>query len=175
MSFYSEIAPFIEHIHSIRKLKDYLVFDMKFSSKWIIPRQMSDDENIVPYDLDSVDFKGISFVSEIKENEVTTTINKIEKIIKLNKEKEQKEKLFKEYVEKLKGTFESNSIDKLKNLHFEFEESIKLDNDEQFTKSENVELVEPRENERRDPGTILQEENNRTNKKIKKRGVVSEA
>lgn len=175
MSFYSEIIPFIEYIHSIRKLKDYLIFDMKFSSKWMIPKQLSDDNNIVPYELESVELKGISFVSEIKEHEVNNTISKIEKIIKLNKEKEQKEKLFREYVEKLKGTFESNSIDKLKNLHFEFEESIKLDNDEQFTKSEDVELVETGENERRDPGTILQEENNRSNKKIKKRGVVSEA
>ena len=175
MSFYSEITPFVDYLHSIRKLKDYIIFDVKFSSKWIIPKQMSDDNNIVPYELDSVDLKGISFVSEIKETEVNNTINKIEKIIKLNKEKEQKEKLFREYVEKLKGTFETNSIDKLKNLHFEFEESIKLDEDEQFTKSENVELVGPREIERRDTGTILQEENNRTNKKIKKRGAVSEA
>jgi outer membrane cobalamin receptor len=176
MSFYTEIQPFIEYFHSMRKLKDYFIFDMKFSSKWTISKSLFEDGNIVPFELDNTDYKGISFVSPINETEIEKTISKIGKIIKMNKEREFKERLFKEYVDKLKNTFESNSIDKLKNLHFEFEDNnIKLDNHESVNEPEIVELVEPREEERRNTREELQKQVDKRNKTTKKGGVVSEA
>ena len=70
----------------------------------------------------SNNYKGISFTTEIKNERIDIVLSKIKKIIKINHEREMKDKLFKDYVEKLKVTFEKNNIDKLQKLNFEFQE-----------------------------------------------------
>jgi len=122
MSFYTELSPFVEYLHSIRKLKNYLSFDMVFPSKWSLPKSLVDEGQIVGFESENQNLKGISFVSSIDDSEVSKNLVKIAKIIKLNKEKELKERLFKETVEQLKNTFEKTDLDKLKNLNFYFEE-----------------------------------------------------
>jgi hypothetical protein len=122
MSFYTELSPFVEYLHSIRKLKNYLSFDMVFPTKWSIPKSLVDEGQIVGFESENQNLKGISFVSPIDDSEVSKNLVKIAKIIKLNKEKELKERLFKETVEQLKNTFEKTDLDKLKNLNFYFEE-----------------------------------------------------
>ena len=121
MSFYRELEPFIEYIHSIRKLKNYLSIDLKLPTKWSIPKSIVEEGQVVGFESDDSNFKGISFVTEINEGAMGTTLNKVAKIIKLNKEKELKEKLFKQTIEQLKQTFEKNDLDKLQNLYFDFE------------------------------------------------------
>jgi hypothetical protein len=122
MSFYTELIPFVEYLHSIRKLKNYLSFDMVFPSKWSLPKSLVEEGQIVGFEAENQNLKGISFVSSIDDSEVSKNLIKIAKIIKLNKEKELKERLFKETVEQLKNTFEKTDLDKLKNLNFYFEE-----------------------------------------------------
>jgi hypothetical protein len=122
MSFYTELSPFVEYLHSIRKLKNYLSFDMVFPSKWSLPKNLVEEGQIVGFEAENQNLKGISFVSPIDDSEVSKNLAKIAKIIKLNKEKELKERLFKETVEQLKSTFEKTDLDKLKNLNFYFEE-----------------------------------------------------
>jgi hypothetical protein len=122
MSFYKELSPFVEYLHSIRKLKNYLSFDMVFPTKWSLPKSLVDEGQIVGFEAENQNLKGISFVSPIDDSEVSKNLIKIAKIIKLNKEKELKERLFKETVEQLKNTFEKTDLDKLKNLNFYFEE-----------------------------------------------------
>lgn len=147
MSFYKEIYPFIEYISSIRKLENYLSFDMMFPTRWSLPKSMLDDSQLVAFDTKNPNLKGVSFVSQIDEREITSTLVKIAKVIKLNKEKEMKEKLFKETIERLKTTFEKNDLDKLKNLYFDFEsQDTKLDIDESNSpERETDELVGERE------------------------------
>jgi len=123
MSFYKEILPFAEYIHSIRKLETYLSFDMKFPTKWSIPKSIMDEGQIIGFEVDNQNLKGITFVSPIEESQMSTIMIKISKIIKLNKERELKEKLFKQTVEQLKQTFEKTDLDKLQNLYFDFDES----------------------------------------------------
>ena len=135
MSFYKELSPFVEYLHSIRKLKNYLSFDMVFPTKWALPKSLVDEGQIVGFEAENQNLKGISFVSATDESEVSKTLVKIAKIIKSNKEKELKERLFKETVEQLKNTFEKTDLDKLKNLNFYFEE-------EDDTPELNVELDE---------------------------------
>lgn len=122
MSFYKEIVPFVEYIHSIRKLETYLSFDMRFPTKWSIPKSIVDDGQLVGFEVEDSNYKGVSFVCPINEKDVSLTLIKIGKIIKLNKEKELKEKLFKQTVEQLKQTFEKTDLDKLQNLYFDFDE-----------------------------------------------------
>ena len=122
MSFYKELIPFVEYIHSIRKLKTYLSFDMLFPTKWSLPKSIIEEGQIVGFDSEDQNMKGISFVSEINESNVSLTLTKIAKIIKLSKERELKERLFKQTVDQLKQTFEKTDLDKLQNLYFDFDE-----------------------------------------------------
>jgi hypothetical protein len=129
MSFYKEIIPFVEYIHSIRKLESYLSFDMKFNTKWSIPKSIVDEGQVIGFEVEDPNLKGVTFVCPIGEKEVSSTIVKIGKIIKLNKERELKERLFKQTVEQLKQTFEKNDLDKLQNLYFDFEIDEELNTD----------------------------------------------
>jgi hypothetical protein len=127
MSFYKEIVPFVEYIHSIRKLESYLSFDMTFPTKWSIPKNIVDEGQVVGFDVEDPNMKGITFISPIGEKEVSSIIVKIGKTIKLNKERELKERLFKQTVEQLKQTFEKTDLDKLQNLYFDFDVEDELD------------------------------------------------
>ena len=149
MSFYKEIEPFVEYIHSIRKLETYLSFDMKCQKKWSIPKNIIDEGKVIGFEVEDQNMKGVTFVCEINEKEVSLIMVKIGKIINLNKERELKEKLFKQTVEQLKQTFEKTDLDKLQNLYFDFdmeeisselESEINLD-DEYGEESKVTELV----------------------------------
>lgn len=118
MSFYKELLPFVDYVFSVRKLQDYLSFDLVFPIKWALPKL---DDTTIPFQSEDEKLKGISFVCQLNEKEVDLTIGKIQKIIKINKEREVKEKLFRETIEKLKKTFEETDLDKLQSLYFDFE------------------------------------------------------
>lgn len=143
MSFYKEIASFAEYIHSIRKLKNYLSFDLQFPSKWSLPKSMVDESQVIPFEAEDSNFKGISFVAEMNETAINSILAKVLKIIKLNKEREIKEKLFKQTIDHLKETFEKNDLDKLKKLYFDFEtEETDLTINDESESGENTELAE---------------------------------
>lgn len=127
MSFYKEIVPFVEYIHSIRRLETYLSFDMKFPTKWSIPKSIVDEGQVIGFEVEDQNMKGVTFICQIAEKEVSSIIVKIGKIIKLNKERELKERLFKQTVEQLKQTFEKTDLDKLQNLYFDFDVDDELD------------------------------------------------
>ena len=110
---------------------------MVFPTKWSLPKSIVDEGQIVGFEAENQNFKGISFVSSIDDSEVSKTMIRISKVIKLNKEKELKERLFKETVERLKSTFEKTDLDKLQSLYFDFDDGddtpeldVELDEDE---------------------------------------------
>ena len=147
MSFYKELAPFVQYIHSIRKLETYLSFDMAFPTKWSLPKSIIDEGQVIAFNLEDQNLKGVSFVSQINENDVSVILTKIGKIIKLNKERELKEQLFKQTIDQLKQTFEKNDLDKLQNLYFDFETdapNLEL-NEQNGQESATIELADERE------------------------------
>jgi hypothetical protein len=104
---------------------------------------MVDETQVVPFEAEDTNFKGISFVAEFNENSINSTLAKVLKIIKLNKEREIKEKLFKQTIEQLKETFEKNDLDKLKKLYFDFEiEDTDLTINDEPENGEITELVD---------------------------------
>jgi hypothetical protein len=150
MSFYKELAPYVQYIHSIRKLETYLSFDMSFPTKWSLPKSIIDEGQVIAFNLEDTNLKGVSFVAQINENDVSIILTKIARIIKLNKERELKEQLFKQTIDQLKQTFEKNDLDKLQNLYFDFETDMTpdLDLDEQNGQESTItELVDEREEE----------------------------
>ena len=149
MSFYKELVPFVQYIHSMRKLETYLSFDMAFPTKWSLPKSIIDEGQVIAFNLEDQNLKGVSFVSQINENDVSVILTKIGKIIKLNKERELKEQLFKQTIDQLKQTFEKNDLDKLQNLYFDFETdtpNLEL-NEQNGQESAIIELVYEREEE----------------------------
>ncbi len=147
MSFYKELVPFVQYIHSIRKLETYLSFDMAFPTKWSLPKSIIDEGQVIAFNLEDQNLKGVSFVSQINENDVSVILTKIGKIIKLNKERELKEQLFKQTIDQLKQTFEKNDLDKLQNLYFDFETdapNLEL-NEQNGQESATIELADERE------------------------------
>lgn len=94
---------------------------MKFPIKWSIPKSIVDEGQVVGFQVEDQNTKGITFICPIAENEMSLTLVKIGKVIKLNKERELKERLFKQTVEQLKQTFEKTDLDKLQNLYFDFD------------------------------------------------------
>jgi hypothetical protein len=150
MSFYKELVPFVQYIHSIRRLETYLSFDMSFPTKWSLPKSIIDEGQVIAFNVEDSNLKGVSFVAQINESDVSSILTKIAKIIRLNKERELKEQLFKQTIDQLKQTFEKNDLDKLQNLYFDFEtdNTPNLDLDEQNgQESTTIELVDEREEE----------------------------
>lgn len=143
MSLYKELEPYLDYLHSLRRLKNYLSFDMRFPQKWVMLKNLIESGQVVPFEISEENYKGFSFVSLMEEDKVQSTIDTISRIIRVNKEKEMKEKLFKQYVDKLKMTFESNDIEKLQNLYFEFEQNeIEISEENNYEQeSESTELV----------------------------------
>jgi hypothetical protein len=144
MSFYKELLPFMDYIHSIRKLESYLSFDMKFPVKWNLPKNLGEEGQLIPFDVGVDNMKGWSFVSKTEEGEVSLTLTRILKIIKHNKEREIKERLFKETVDRLKSTFEKTDLDKLQKLYFDFEsdyDETSLDNEQDGQESPSLEVA----------------------------------
>ena len=123
MNFYKSIEPFLEYFFSIRKLESYFSFDIEIPKTWGVPKSLSADGQTVPFESQKGEnFRGLSIVCEINEQEVEKTVKNILRLIKINKEREEKELLFKEVVSDLKKTFESSDLDSLKKLNFYFEE-----------------------------------------------------
>ena len=131
-------------------------FDMKFPTKWSIPKSIIDEGKIIGFEVEDQNQKGITFVTSISESEVCMILVKIGKIIKLNKERELKERLFKQTVDQLKQTFEKTDLDKLKNLYFDFDEEIDTDLggdlDDEINDSQDITLND--EQDRQEPALI---------------------
>lgn len=132
MNFYQNISPFIDYLFSIRKLKDYISFDLLLPNKWSLPKNLPEGVETVPFKVEENESKGTSFVSQMNEENISKLILVITKTIKLNKEREMKEVLFKQTIDELKKTFEHNDLDTLQRLYFDFEnEEPNLEEDEQ--------------------------------------------
>jgi hypothetical protein len=123
---------------------------MKFPTKWSIPKSIVDEGQVVGFEVDDQNLKGLTFVAQINEHDISSILTKIAKIIKLNKERELKEQLFKQTIDRLKQTFEKTDLDRLQHLYFDFEsDEPNLELDEQNgQESTTIELVDEREEER---------------------------
>lgn len=134
MSLFKEFNHLYPYIQSVRKLKNYLSFDIEFPSTWKILKKYVNEKNVVENDSPNKGFRHFSFVCEFTEESVDDIIMSITNIIQYNKDKEEKERLFNSKVEELKNIFEKQRLDNLQNLTFLFESNnkkIELDDNEE--------------------------------------------
>lgn len=126
MSFYKETKPLIEYLHQIRKLENYIVFDMLFSKTWKIPKKyIVEDKFLNNGSLE--DKLHLSFICDFEENSLNLIQSNILGIIRYNLEREAKEKLFETKVNELKSMFDKENLDTLKALQFELNKNVILD------------------------------------------------
>lgn len=131
MSLFSEFSALLPYLQSVRKLKNYMSFDVSIPKTWKIPKKYVEEDKILEQESPEPNNRLISFVSEINETEIEKVSNNVQNIIKYNLEREEKEKLFETKVEELKNLFDKNSLSVLKTLKFEIKTpKVKLKDDE---------------------------------------------
>jgi hypothetical protein len=131
MDFFKELNNIFEFLFSIRKLEKYLAIDVKFPSKWVIPKSVIENSKVVENESQDAEVRFFSFVTEFREDSLVTTLKNIKTIVRVNREREDKEKLFKNKVNELKTLFDQNSLDSLKLLKFEVLKE-KIENNGEF-------------------------------------------
>ena len=132
MSLYKEFSTLLPYIQSVRKLKNYLSFDVSFPKTWKLPKKYIEEDKILEQESTIIDNRFFSFVSEITEEGVENTSKNIQYIIKYNLEREEKEKLFQNKVDELKHIFEKQNLKNLKSLQFEIKNNkLELEYDEE--------------------------------------------
>ena len=125
MKFIEIIKLIFPYLHSVRKIKAYISFDLTFPENWVFTETLLKE---LQYTQNEVDDKIIvSFVCEPNEENLTKTIDGIKRIIKYNLDKEAKEKLFNDKVKELKKIFEKSSLDDLMKLKMDVEKELKLE------------------------------------------------
>ena len=122
MSLFKEFTILFPYLQSVRKLKNYLSFDIEFPDTWKLPKKYVNEEKVVENDKSKQGFRFFSFVSEFDEKSVDEIISNIKNIIAYNKEREEKERLFQVKVDELKKMFEKEKLDDLQALKFEITE-----------------------------------------------------
>lgn len=149
MSLYQEFSSLLPYLQSVRKLKNYLSFDISFPESWKLPKKYVEEDKIMEQKSQIDNERLFSYVTEISEEGVMKVHSNITNIIKFNLEREEKDKLFQNKVEELKKIFEKQNLEKLKNLSFELTEpKQKLKFEEYEEQIESDRLVEQTNRER---------------------------
>ena len=134
MSLYQEFSSLLPYLQSVRKLKNYLSFDISFPISWKIPKKYVEEDKIMEQPSQVQGERLISYVTQISEESVQKAHSNISNLIKYNLEREEKERLFETKVEELKKLFEKQNLEKLKGLYFDINEPIQkitLDDNEE--------------------------------------------
>jgi hypothetical protein len=123
MSLYKEFSTLFPYLQSVRKLQNFLSFDVMFSTSWKLPKKYVDEEKVMEQESKTPNMRLFSFVSEIDEQSIEKVSTNIQNIINYNLEREEKDVLFQTKVTELKNIFEKQSLKNLKMLKFEFKQT----------------------------------------------------
>jgi len=140
MSLYKEFSALLPYLQSVRKLQNYLTFDVSFPTTWKLPKKYVEEDKVMEQNSKVENYRLFSFVSEITEDGIEKISQNIQNIIKYNLEREEKEALFNNKVDELKLIFEKQNLKNLKNLKFDLINSlnIELENEQEEHKRPNV-------------------------------------
>jgi hypothetical protein len=134
MSLYKEFSTLFPYLQSVRKIQNYLSFDISFPITWKLPKKYVDEKKIMEQESQIKNERLFSYVSQINEEDIEIVYNNLKNIIKYNLEREEKDRLFEVKVDELKKLFEKQNLEKLKGLYFDISEptqKIKLDDDDE--------------------------------------------
>ena len=139
MSIYKELTPIIEYLTQIRKLENYLVFDVAFPITWKMLKRHIIEDKFVNNGTEN-NLLNLSFVSEYDEKNINLIQENILNIINYNLEREEKERLLEAKINELKTIFDKESLDSLKNFKFDINKKTPLNDVKSKPTSEITEL-----------------------------------
>jgi len=119
MSLYKEFSGLLPYIQSVRKLKNYLSFDVSFPEQWKLPKKYVKEDKVIEQESKIELERLFTFISEINEIDVEKLTKNIQGLITFNLEREEKENLYQDKVEELKQIFEKTTLKNLQTLKFE--------------------------------------------------------
>ena len=81
MSLYKEFSSLLPYLQSVRKLENYLSFDVSFPNTWKLPKKYVDEEKVMEQPTKIENHRFFSFVSEISEDSVGVISDNLKNII----------------------------------------------------------------------------------------------
>lgn len=133
MSLFNEFSVLFPYLQSVRKLKNYLSFDIQFPDTWKLPKKYVNEKTVMENERNTPNYRFFSFVAEFNEESVDSITSSIKNVIAYNKEREEKDRLFQNKVNELKAIFEKQNLSNLQALKFDINEKVELDDDEETT------------------------------------------
>lgn len=124
MTFYTQMEPVFEYLLQIRKIENYLMFDMVFPMSWKVPKRFVIEDKFLNQGQHEDDKILLSFVADFQQKELDLTVNNIIGIINYNLEREEKDRLLQTKIDELKNIFDKQSLDNLKELKFDITKKI---------------------------------------------------
>jgi hypothetical protein len=118
MTTYELLSTIFPYLMSIRKLEEYLSFDIEFPKTWKFPKKYTENVQVVEQKSTNVNKRLLSFACQFEQVVLESTVDAIENIIKYNLELEEKERLLNYKVEELKNLFMKTNLEDLQNLEF---------------------------------------------------------
>lgn len=126
-TYYKFLSKIQKNLKTIRVLETHVSYDLLFSNKWVLPRNMGKGIEVVKNGIEG-DKISLSFVCPINETSINQLEGVIDNIIKSNLEREAKDRLFRNKVQELKGIFEKENLEDLQNLKFDVDELTSIIN-----------------------------------------------
>ena len=137
-SYYNFLSKIQKNLKTVRVLDTHVSYDLLFSNKWVLPRNMGKDVEVVKNGIDG-DKISLSFVCPINQTSIDQVENLIDNIIKSNLEREAKDMLFRNKVQELKSIFEKENLEDLKTLKFDVDEITSIINSKEIIDEKSIE------------------------------------
>lgn len=124
MTFYTQMEPVFEYLLQIRKIENYLMFDIVFPMTWKVPKRFVIEDKFLNQGQHEEDKILLSFIADFQQKELDLTVRNIIGIINYNLEREEKDRLLQLKIDELKNIFDKQSLDNLKELKFDITKKI---------------------------------------------------
>jgi len=124
MTFYTQIEPIFTYLLQIRKIENYLMFDMVFPMTWKVPKRFIIEDKFLNQGQHEDNQILLSFISDFQQQELDLIVKNVIGIINYNLEREEKERLLQAKINELKSIFDKQSLDNLKELKFDITKKI---------------------------------------------------
>ena len=107
MSLFKEFSVLFPYLQSVRRLENYIAFDISLPKTWKLPKKYVEEDKVIEQESKIELERLFTFVSEINEIDVEKLTKNIQGLINFNLEREEKEK------------FEKTTLKNLQTLKFE--------------------------------------------------------
>ena len=122
MNIYTNLERYKDYFHSIRLHDSIFLYDLKLPTRWEVKNVLSSAVTTTQIKVNdkSETHVLISFYCPFDSEGVELLISDIDRVIKWNKDREEKDNLLNMKIIELQKVFESNNIDSLRSINFDF-------------------------------------------------------